>query len=77
MYYKLGADVAKDLIAQGSLKWADFGATRPLGRKAVIFFALAVIFSTMLYGLGPRTAFESTQKIYDGTIGTYVHEKNS
>jgi hypothetical protein len=76
MYYKLGADVAKDLVGQSSLAWAEFGANRPATRKLLIFALLGVTGFVLLGGLAPRIAPESTQKIYDG-IGTYVREKNS
>jgi len=76
MYYKLGPDVAKDLVGQGSLKWADLGARYPATRKLLTFALIALAGIMVLTGLGPRIAPESTQKIYDG-IATYAHEKNS
>jgi hypothetical protein len=76
MYYKLGPDVAKDLVGQGSLKWADLGARYPAGRKMLIFAVFALVGFMLLTGLGPRIAPESTQALYDG-VATHIHKSNS
>jgi hypothetical protein len=76
MYYKLGADTAKELVGQGGRAWAELGANRPITRKLLIFALLAVTGFVLLGGLAPRIAPESTQALYDG-IGTYVREKGS
>jgi hypothetical protein len=74
LYYKLGADKLKEVMGQGNMAWAEFGATRPATRKLLIFALLAATAFILLGGLAPRFAPESTKKIYDG-IGTYVGDK--
>jgi len=58
VYYKLGYDRVKGVLADASRNWADFGARRPIMRQAAViglsvFIVLALLgaFSSPIYAL--------------------------
>jgi hypothetical protein len=58
LYYKLGEKELKPFIAEGSRRWAQFGADKPVTRKLLIaglFFATLFV---LLSGLGRSYAPE-------------------
>lgn len=58
VYYKLGFDQLKVYIGEGSRRWAEFGARKPILRKlSVIIFSVFVLF-TLFGGLAPTYAPE-------------------
>lgn len=75
IYYKLGAEKLKEYLGQGSMKWQEFGHTRPILRKLMIFAAVIISMFMILGSLGPRYAPDSAAKAYTG-IGKLMGEKN-
>lgn len=49
VYYKLGYEALKGYAAEGGRQWAEFGNSRPVLRKLVIFTA-AIFFLVVLFG---------------------------
>lgn len=66
VYYKLGGEKLKEYLGQGSMKWQEFGHTRPVLRKLMIFAAVIISMFMVLGSLGPRYAPDSTQQVYSG-----------
>ncbi|KAL6711724.1 hypothetical protein ACN47E_004658 [Coniothyrium glycines] len=66
VYYKLGGEKLKEYLGQGSMKWQEFGHTRPVLRKLMIFAAVIISMCLVLGSLGPRYAPDSTQQVYSG-----------
>ena len=75
IYYKLGGEVLKEYLGQGSMKWQEFGHTRPVLRKLMVFGAVIMSMFMILGSLGPRYAPESTGKVYDG-IGKIIGDRS-
>lgn len=78
VWYKLGGEKLKEFLGQGSMKWAEFGQTRPALRKLMVFGAVIASVFMILSSLGPRYAPEQTGKLYDGVqsgIGHVLGEK--
>ncbi|EHK98128.1 putative sugar phosphate/phosphate translocator [Glarea lozoyensis 74030] len=74
VYYKLGQKELKPFIQEGSRKWAEFGATRPVLRKLIVIGAVFSLVVLLLAGVGPQTNID-TKKLIDaaksyGTTGT-------
>jgi hypothetical protein len=74
LYYKLGQKELKPFIQEGSRKWAEFGATRPVLRKLLVIGSIFCFVVLLLAGVGPQTGVD-TKKLIDaaksyGTTGT-------
>lgn len=76
VYYKLGGEKLKEYLGQGSMKWQEFGQTRPALRKLMVFAAVIMSMFMILGSLGPRYAPDSTDKVYNG-IGKLIGEKGA
>ncbi|KAH7075036.1 triose-phosphate transporter family-domain-containing protein [Paraphoma chrysanthemicola] len=74
VYYKLGGEKLKEFLGQGSMKWQEFGHTRPVLRKLMVFAAVVMSMFMILGSLGPRYAPDQTAKAYSG-IGKLIGEK--
>lgn len=74
IYYKLGGEKLKEFLGQGSMKWQEFGHTRPVLRKLMVFAAVVMSMFMILGSLGPRYAPDQTAKAYSG-IGKLIGEK--
>jgi hypothetical protein len=74
VYYKLGGEKLKEYFGQGSMKWQEFGHTRPVLRKLMIFAAVIIGMFMILGSLGPRYAPDSTTQVYN-EIGKFIGEK--
>ncbi|KAF2135016.1 TPT-domain-containing protein [Dothidotthia symphoricarpi CBS 119687] len=74
VYYKLGGDKMKEYLGQGTMKWAEFGQTRPALRKIMVFGAVIISMFMIFGSLGPRYAPDSTAKIYSG-VGHMIGDK--
>jgi len=74
VYYKLGGEKLKEYLGQGSMKWQEFGQTRPALRKLMVFSAVIMSMFMILGSLGPRYAPDSTGKVYNG-IGKLIGDK--
>ncbi|KAF9696412.1 hypothetical protein EKO04_005542 [Ascochyta lentis] len=80
VYYKLGGEKMKEALSAGSMKWAEFGQTRPALRKLIVFGAVVVSMFFILGSLGPRYAPDQTGKLYNGVqsgIGHVLGEKGA
>lgn len=80
IYYKLGGEKLKEALSAGSMKWAEFGQTRPALRKLMVFGGVVVSMFFILSSLGPRYAPEQTGKLYNGVqsgIGHVLGEKGA
>ncbi|RDL41355.1 Multidrug resistance efflux transporter EmrE [Venustampulla echinocandica] len=53
LYYKLGNKEMKPFIQEGTRRWAEFGANRPVLRKLVVFGLVIVTILIMLGNLAP------------------------
>jgi hypothetical protein len=74
VYYKLGQKELKPYLQEGSRRWAEFGATRPVVRKLIVIGSIFCLVILLLAGVGPQTGVD-TQKLIDaaksyGTTGT-------
>lgn len=71
VYYKLGQKELKPFIAEGTRRWAEFGANKPILRKLVIFSTFIVVVFLLLGGLAPTyaPAYDPTTYI-KGSLGT-------
>ncbi|KAF2267425.1 TPT-domain-containing protein [Lojkania enalia] len=76
IYYKLGADKLKEYLAQGNMKWAEFGSQRPAARKLLVFGLVLGTMFFLIAGLAPRFAPESNAKFVSG-IGKMLGEKGA
>ena len=74
VYYKLGGEKLKEYLGQGSMKWQEFGQTRPALRKLMVFAAVIMSMFMILGSLGPRYAPEQTGKVYSG-FGKLISDK--
>jgi hypothetical protein len=74
IFYKLGGEKLKEYLGQGSMKWQEFGHTRPVLRKLMVFAAVVMSMFMILGSLGPRYAPDQTAKAYSG-IGKLIGEK--
>jgi len=80
IYYKLGGEKLKEALSAGSMKWAEFGQTRPALRKLMVFGGVIVSMFLILGSLGPRYAPDQTGKLYNGVqsgIGHVLGEKGA
>lgn len=59
VYYKLGAENLKGFFAEGSRRWAEYGAKRPAQRKMVVFGAIILTLFLILGGLAPTVGYDS------------------
>ncbi|KAF2821662.1 TPT-domain-containing protein [Ophiobolus disseminans] len=66
IFYKLGGGKLKEYLGQGSMKWQEFGHTRPVLRKLMIFAAVLISMFMVLGSLGPRYAPDQTAKVSSG-----------
>ncbi|KAH7346741.1 triose-phosphate transporter family-domain-containing protein [Rhexocercosporidium sp. MPI-PUGE-AT-0058] len=64
VYYKLGQKELKPFIAEGTRRWAEFGANKPILRKLVIFGLFITTLFVLLGGLAPTYAPEYDPKSY-------------
>lgn len=64
LYYKLGQKEMKPYIQEGSRRWAEFGASRPVLRKLVIFAMVFVTIVILLGGIAPNTSLGYDPKNY-------------
>ncbi|EKD14075.1 uncharacterized protein L3040_007925 [Drepanopeziza brunnea f. sp. 'multigermtubi'] len=62
VYYKLGQKELKPFIAEGTRRWAEFGASKPILRKLVVFSCFMTTFFFLLGGLAPTYAPEYDPK---------------
>ena len=71
LYYKLGPDQIKQHISQAGRSWGEFGASRPVVRKLLVFGLVVITILILLGGLGPTYAPEQTQSLKDylGGVG--------
>jgi drug/metabolite transporter (DMT)-like permease len=74
IYYKLGGEKLKEYLGQGGMKWQEFGHTRPVLRKLMIFAAVVMSMFMILGSLGPRYAPDQAAKAYTG-FGKLIGEK--
>lgn len=74
VYYKVGADAAKEWIAHGGMMWAEFGSRRPVARKLVVLGGCLFAFIMILFTLGPSYSPVSTDQIYS-KVGKVLGEK--
>ncbi|ETN46393.1 uncharacterized protein HMPREF1541_00577 [Cyphellophora europaea CBS 101466] len=65
LYYKLGAEQLKQHISQAGRSWGEFGATRPVARKLLVFGLFIFTVLLLLGGLGPTYAPSQTQSVKD------------
>lgn len=65
LYYKLGADQIKQHISQAGRSWSEFGATKPVARKLLVFGFVFFTILLLLGGLGPTYAPGQTQSLKD------------
>lgn len=66
IFYKLGGEKMKEYLGHGSMKWQEFGHTRPVLRKLMIFAAVLMSMFMVLGSLGPRYAPDQTAKVSSG-----------
>ena len=52
LYYKLGDKELKPWIAEGSRRWAEFGASKPITRKLLVFVLFVSTFVMLVGSLG-------------------------
>ena len=64
LYYKLGQKEMKPFIQEGSRRWAEFGANRPVLRKLVIIGLLITTIFLLLGGIAPNTGLGYDPKNY-------------
>jgi drug/metabolite transporter (DMT)-like permease len=74
VYYKVGADTAKEWLAQGGMMWAEFGSRRPVARKLVVLGSCLFCFIMVLFTLGPSYSPVSTDQLYS-KVGKVLGEK--
>jgi drug/metabolite transporter (DMT)-like permease len=74
VFYKLGGEKLKEYLGQGSMKWQEFGHTRPVLRKLMIFAAVIISMFMVLGSLGPRYAPEQSARVTNG-FGKLIGEK--
>ncbi|KAG9234163.1 triose-phosphate transporter family-domain-containing protein [Amylocarpus encephaloides] len=58
LYYKLGQKELKPFIAEGSRRWAELGATRPVLRKLIIIGSVLTLTILLLGGFAPQTTLD-------------------
>ncbi|TVY58214.1 putative sugar phosphate/phosphate translocator [Lachnellula cervina] len=64
LYYKLGQKEMKPYIQEGSRRWAEFGANRPVLRKLVTFALVIAVIFILLGGIAPNTGLGYDPKNY-------------
>ncbi|KAH8726444.1 triose-phosphate transporter family-domain-containing protein [Phaeosphaeriaceae sp. PMI808] len=74
VFYKLGGEKIREYLGQGSMKWQEFGHTRPVLRKLMVFAAVIISMFMILGSLGPLYAPNQTAKAYSG-FGKLIGEK--
>jgi hypothetical protein len=65
LYYKLGADQLKQHIGHLGRSWTEFGTTRPVARKLLVFGLVIFTVLVLLGGLAPTYAPAQTQNLKD------------
>lgn len=68
VYYKLGGDKIREYTGQANRAWAEYGSTRPVQRKFVIFGALVLILFLFIGSMAPSYAPESVGRM-KGILG--------
>ena len=58
IYYKLGYDAIKSYAGDANRQWAEFGTTRPVTRKLIIFGSVILFTVSVIYGAAPGQASE-------------------
>jgi hypothetical protein len=71
LYYKLGADQLKQHISHLGRSWTEFGTTRPVARKLLVFGLVIFTVMLLLGGLAPTYAPTQTKALKDVIAGSH------
>jgi len=69
IYYKLGIEQLKQMAGNAGRSWQEFGVTRPIARKVVVFMAVIITLFALLGGFAPTYAPEQTKSLKEYLSG--------
>ena len=69
VYYRLGIEQLKQMAGNAGRSWQEFGITRPVTRKIVVFVAVITTLFILLGGFAPTYAPEQTKSLKDYLSG--------
>ena len=86
VYFRLGAEGVKNMVNDGSRKWAEYGNSRPAQRKIVTFGAVLLVVFILLTAMAPTVGYDPSKAVsgavsdskswWDKTLGTTAANGN-
>ncbi|KAL1978380.1 hypothetical protein VTN31DRAFT_1239 [Thermomyces dupontii] len=74
IYYKLGADKIKEYANQANRTWAEYGATRPGQRRAVVVGAIILAIFLLFGTMAPSYGSQSVDQVREVLTGSHANK---
>ncbi|KAL1990915.1 hypothetical protein VTN49DRAFT_5918 [Thermomyces lanuginosus] len=74
IYYKLGADKIREYANQANRSWAEYGATRPGQRRAVVLGAIILAIFLLFGTMAPSYGAQSVDQVRDVLTGSHANK---